>query len=266
MMSKISILQLPTLSMSESRIDYYLNLVSQNGVKIVVLGEYILNSFFSELKNMQQNLILEQTNHKIEIFEKLSKRYDLIIIAPIILVKQDKIFKVVAKFSPTKTIFTEQNFLIPYSHWNEAGFFSNLQDYKKLKFLTFAFEKIKFGVMFGYEAHFDASWEFMRKNGVECVLMPVANTFETNERWNELLKMRAFTNSMQILRANKIGKAKFSKDEIYDFYGYSSNYGADGNLINFLKNEEGILEVEISKKQIQEIAKNWKFKEIYNKI
>ncbi len=262
-MSKVCILQLPTLSMSENRIDYYLKLVSESGAKIVVLGEYILNSFFGELKNMQKNLILEQSTHKIEIFTKFAKQYNLIIIAPIILVKHNQIFKVVAKFSQNKVIFHEQNFLIPYEYWNEADFFANSKNYKEPSFLTFNFEKIKFGVMFGFEAHFDISWEFMRKNNIDCVLMPVANIFDTNIRWNELLKMRAFTNSMQILRANKIGKAKFSKDEIYDFYGYSSNYGADGNLISYLKNEEGILEVEISKKDINDISKIWNFKEIY---
>lgn len=39
-MSKIAALQFPTLALSESRLDYYLKASKDNGVNLVVLGEY----------------------------------------------------------------------------------------------------------------------------------------------------------------------------------------------------------------------------------
>lgn len=45
-MSKIAALQFPTLALSESRLDYYLKASKDNGVNLVVLGEYVINSFF----------------------------------------------------------------------------------------------------------------------------------------------------------------------------------------------------------------------------
>ncbi len=44
-MSKIAALQFPTLALSESRLDYYLKASKDNGANLVVLGEYVINSF-----------------------------------------------------------------------------------------------------------------------------------------------------------------------------------------------------------------------------
>ena len=83
-MINVFVLQLPTLSMSENRIDYYMKVAKDNGARIVLLGEYELNSFFSELKKMPRSIACEQSEHKQELMARLAAKYDLHIVAPII--------------------------------------------------------------------------------------------------------------------------------------------------------------------------------------
>ena len=61
---KICALQLGTLSISDSRLEYYLSLANEHGVKIVVLGEYVVNSFFNELTKMPKSAIKAQSEQK----------------------------------------------------------------------------------------------------------------------------------------------------------------------------------------------------------
>ena len=63
-MSKIAALQFPTLALSESRLDYYLKASKDSGANLVVLGEYVLNSFFTELLAMPKSMIKEQSEAK----------------------------------------------------------------------------------------------------------------------------------------------------------------------------------------------------------
>ncbi|MFG5142379.1 carbon-nitrogen hydrolase family protein, partial [Campylobacter lari] len=96
-MSSIVALQFPTLALSESRLDYYLKAAKESGANLVVLGEYVLNSFFSELKTMPKSMIKEQSESKKESLIKLSKKYDLTIIAPLISAENDGFKKICIK-------------------------------------------------------------------------------------------------------------------------------------------------------------------------
>ena len=55
---KIAALQLPTLPLSNKKLKEYIQKASQNGAKIVVLGEYVINNFFKELVTMQKNMMI----------------------------------------------------------------------------------------------------------------------------------------------------------------------------------------------------------------
>jgi len=360
--------------MSENRIDYYMKVAKDNGARIVLLGEYELNSFFSELKKMPRSIACEQSEHKQELMARLAAKYDLHIVAPIIraasgaILRQAGIFggatqkslgggensvslkgeqgykgelnsknalnsndgsnskgalnskneqsskggsnscgakslsfkaanlksasevpnalnseesqkeageeeifcasenepiwvKSCAKFSPSEVKFYDQNILMDYPHWNEEGFFANRKSCKigKISPMIFSEGGVKFGVCFGYEAHFDAFWRhFMQKN-VGCVLVPCASTFESGGRWRELLKMRAFTNSLYVIRANRIGEAKFGESE-FKFYGESFVVTPGGEIANELKNEEGVLMCEVDADEIAAARGLWKFR------
>ena len=373
-MINVCVLQLPTLSMSENRIDYYMKVAKDNGARIVLLGEYELNSFFSELKKMPRSIACEQSEHKQELMARLAAKYDLHIVAPIIraasgaILRQAGIFggaaqkslgggenslslksepgckgelnsksdlnsndgsnskgalnskseqnckgslnscgahalnlkaanlksaseapnalnseesqkdaseeeifcasenepiwvKSCAKFSPSEVKFYDQNILMDYPHWNEEGFFANRKSRKigKISPMIFSEGGVKFGVCFGYEAHFDVFWRYFMQKNVGCVLVPCASTFESGGRWRELLKMRAFTNSLYVIRANRIGEAKFGESEI-KFYGESFVATPGGEIANELKNEEGVLMCEVDADEIAAARGLWKFR------
>ena len=380
-MINVCVLQLPTLSMSENRIDYYMKVAKDNGARIVLLGEYELNSFFSELKKMPRSIACEQSEHKQELMARLAAKYDLHIVAPIIraasgaILRQAGIFggaaqksargensasfkseanckgelnsksalnsnngsnskgalnskneqnckgglnscgakslnfkaansadglnssasipsnsnasnlksesqkdageeeifcasenepiwvKSCAKFSPSEVKFYDQNILMDYPHWNEEGFFANRKSRKigKISPMIFSEGGVKFGVCFGYEAHFDAFWRYFMQKNVGCVLVPCASTFESGGRWRELLKMRAFTNSLYVIRANRIGEAKFGGEE-FNFYGESFVVTPSGEIVNELKNEEGVLMCEVDADEIAAARGLWKFR------
>ncbi|MDA3052959.1 carbon-nitrogen hydrolase family protein [Campylobacter sp. JMF_01 NE2] len=265
-MIKICALQLATLSMSENRIDYYMKIAHDNGAKIVVLGEYTLNSFFTELKHMPSSITQKQSEHKMELMQNLAKKYDLNIIAPIIRQSGSEASEIAwikscAHFSPSGVKFYNQTMLINYSHWNEDEFFLNAKIHKNGKFepLIFEVEGVKFGVCFGFEAHFDMVWQRFDHASVDCVLIPTASTFESNLRWAELLKMRAFTHSAYIVRTNRIGEAKFG-DMDFKFYGGSFLANPYGEIINELKGEEGALMCEIDPAIVREATEFWGFK------
>lgn len=259
---KICALQLGTLPMSDSRIDYYLKLASDNGVSVVVLGEYVLNSFFNELKKMPRSMILEQSERKKNALIQMAKKYDLTIIAPIISQKGKELRKVIAKFSSQSVKYKDQNALISYSHWDERAFFASGE---KLDIMSFSSGGIKFACIFGFEAHFDEFWARIREKSVDCVLIPSACALNSKERWSELLRIRAWLNGVYILRVNRLGKTKFA-GVTSEFYGDSMLISPNGEILNEAKDKEEMLLCEIDKKQIAKARNLWKFMEIQKEL
>lgn len=263
---KICALQLGTLPLSDSRIDYYLNLAHEKGAKIVLLGEYVINSFFTELLTMPKSMIKEQSEQKKKALCEFSNKYKLDIIAPIVLEKSGKLVKQIAHFSPNSVKYKSSNALMPYSHWNESKFFESSP---KLDIGAFSVEGIKFATLFGFEAHFDEFWLLCRAKKIDCVLLPTACALDSNARWNALLSTLAFTNNIAILRANRIGKATFieNKKEIEtDFYGRTMFVDAHGQIVQNLDEKEGMLVCQISKDDIKEAHKTWEFDKIRSKF
>ena len=256
-MSRVAALQLHTLAMSDSRIDHYLNLAAKDGASVVVLGEYVINSFFNEIVKMPKSMIKEQSEHKKTSLSAMANRYNLTIIAPLLLIKGKECKKVIAKFSPQSTKYEEQNILIDYPHWNEAKFYSKKESFG---IMSFSVDKIKFGVIFGFEAHFDRIWTEIVAKKIDCVLLPSACTLNSSNRWNELLKMRALTNNLYIVRVNRLGKAKFDDIES-EFYGQTMLINPHGEIENSLDSNEGMLMCDIDKKLILQARSIWKFRQ-----
>ena len=256
-MSRVAALQLHTLAMSDSRIDHYLNLAAKDGASVVVLGEYVINSFFNEIIKMPKSMIKEQSEHKKTSLSAMANRYNLTIIAPLLQIKGKECKKVIAKFSPQSTKYEEQNILIDYPHWNEAKFYSKKESFG---IMSFSVDRIKFGVIFGFEAHFDRIWAEIVAKKIDCVLLPSACTLNSSNRWNELLKMRALTNNLSIVRVNGLGKAKF--DDIgSEFFGQTMLINPHGEIENSLDSNEGMLMCDIDKKLILQARSIWKFRQ-----
>lgn len=265
-MSKVAILQLPTLPLSEARLDYYLKICKDKNARLVLLAEYVLNSFFKEMQSMPKNIIKRQSDEKKATLCELSKKYELTIIAPIVIFIKNEPVKGMAKFSNGCFKFTKQQILMPYPHWNEAKFFAN--NSTDMNFLTFKYENLKVGAIFGYEAHFDTVFLKLLSKKIDLLLVSTASTFDSNKRWQELLKMRAFTNNIYIIRANRIGSYKqkgSDTDDVWKFYGDSFVVSAFGEIVENLSCNEEMLIADIDKKDIINARNIWCFNQILNK-
>lgn len=256
---KIAALQLNTQALSNSRLDYYLRICEQKGVKIVALAEYILNNFFTQLKQMPLELIKEQSEVKINAILEFSKNYSICIIAPVIKISNKKPIKTCLIAKNGKAKYLDQQILMPYSHWNEEEFFANSK--KEIKLFTMKIQEFKIGIMFGFEAHFD---EFFKKaKDLDLIILPTANTYNSNARWQELIKIRAFLNNVNILRINRIGVSEVD-DNSWQFYGNSFLCDAYGTIVQELNSLEEVLICDISKPI--EAKKFWQFDRVSKEI
>ncbi|MCH9813549.1 MAG: carbon-nitrogen hydrolase family protein [Epsilonproteobacteria bacterium] len=255
---KIAALQLSTLPLSNSKLDDYFKQCHEQGVEIAVLGEYVLNSFFKELVSMPKAMIKEQSKHKIEALEQFACTYNLIIVAPIILVEEDKSFKYLGKFSKEGSEFVKQEFLIDFEHWDEARYFDN-EAHHVMKPMIFEHKGCMIGAINGFEMHFDPIWQAFGSANVDIVLLPSVSTFGSNQRWNEVLKTRAFLNNIYIMRVNRVGKYDDNEGSLWKFYGNTYLVNPDGQIENTLGEKEDFMVIDLHKKDINEAKKSWGF-------
>ncbi len=253
----VGAIQLPTLGMNATRLEFYFKKANERGAKLLLLGEYVINHFFKELVKMPISMIQEQTKSHLKILKKLSSEYNIVVVAPIIDVKRDKIYKKIAIIAPKSIRYYTQQVLINYPHWDEENFFDNpIEPLKDI--FTFSLDGFKIGVMYGFELHFDRLWESILKKEIDIVLVPTASTFGSKIRWESLLSTRAFLNNCYILRSNRVGD--FVEDDIvWDFYGESMLINPDGEIEMKLEERESMLIEPISKDEIEDSRYGWGF-------
>jgi predicted amidohydrolase len=260
---RAAVLQLSSQGMSSTKLYNYIRIAHKKGVKVLLLGEYILNPFFKELQSMSLTMIKEHSQHQIKILKELAASYSITIIAPIIIVKKSKPYKMIAKFAPASTSYYQQQILINYAHWNEEKFFAN--EIKPITSpLIFKIDGFKFAVISGFELHFDAIFEQIDAKNIDCILVPSVSTFESYERWKALISTRAFTHNCYILRANRIGEYQ-DKEFTWQFYGDSILLSPNGELLTHLKNSEELMIVDMQHSEVISSRRIWAFKEAINK-
>lgn len=260
---RAAVLQLSAQGMSSTKLYNYIRIASKQGVKVLLLGEYILNPFFNELKTLPLSMIKEQALHQIKVLKELAFTYKITIIAPLIIVKKEKVYKTIAKFAPTSCSYYQQQILINYPHWNEEKFFAN--ETKAIQTpLMFKVEGFKFAVMSGFELHFDEIFQHLSSKNIDCILVPSVSTFDSYERWKALILSRAFTHNCYILRANRIGEYA-DKNNSWNFYGDSLLASPNGELLEHLGNKEELMIVDMNHSDVIQSRKTWGFKEIIHK-
>lgn len=260
---RAAVLQLSAQGLSSTKLYNYIRVAHKQDIKVLLLGEYVLNPFFKELESMTLSMIKEQALSQIKILKELSTTYNMTIIAPLIIVKKKKIYKTIAKFAPSSTSYYQQQLLINYSHWNEEKFFAN--DIKQIQApMIFKVDGFKFGVMSGFELHFDELWNKLSQKNIDCVLVPSVSTFESYERWKALVVTRAFTHNCYVLRANRIGEYQ-DKEFTWKFYGDSVLASPNGELLEHLGNKEELMIVDMSHTDVIQARRSWGFKEAINK-
>ncbi len=255
---RAAVLQLSSQGMSSTKFYNYVRIAHKQGVKVLLLGEYILNPFFKELQDMTPSMIAEQERFQSKVLSELSKDYELSILAPLLSVKKGKIYKTISRFSGGKRFNYEQQILINYSHWNEERFFAN--EIKELKAPpVFSVDGFRFAILSGFELHFDELFILLKEKNIDCLLLPSVSTFDSYERWKNLILSRAFTNNFYILRANRIGEFK-DQDTTWKFYGDSVLASPDGELLEHLGDKEELLIADMSHKEVVEARRFWEFK------
>ena len=260
---KAAVLQLNAQGMSSTKLYNYIRIASKKNVKVLLLGEYVLNPFFHELRSMSVSMIQEQAEHQIKILKELSSTYNMTIVAPLIVVKKKQVYKTIAKFAPSSTSYYKQQILINYQHWNEEKFFANEIEKLQTPF-TFKVDGFKFAIMSGFELHFDTLFASLSSKKIDCILAPSVSTFESYERWKSLICMRAFTNNCYILRANRIGEFQ-DKEQTWKFYGDSILASPHGEVVNHLGNTEELMLVDMSHSEVIGARRSWGFQDALKK-
>ena len=253
----IAVLQLPTLGMQATKLDFYLKNAHSRGARVVLFGEYVLNHFFKELEKIPMQMVKKQSEKHVEFLKKYAIKYNMVIIAPIVMVKKKSYIKTIVKIGEKSISYYEQQILIPYPHWDEKSFFSN--PIKKIKSpMVLKVDGFRIMVMGGYELHFNPFWDAVRKKKIDLVLLPTASTFESHNRWREIIKTKAFLHGCYILRANRLGE--YVEDEVHwKFYGDSMLVEPNGEVYMMLEDKESMLIETIDKKNIKEHRQLWLF-------
>ncbi|MGW8169236.1 MAG: carbon-nitrogen hydrolase family protein [Sulfurovaceae bacterium] len=253
----VASLQLQTLGMNGSKLDFYFKNAHARGARLIVFGEYVLNHFYKELANMPVFMVREQTDKHLALLKSFSKQYNMVIIAPIVLHKKNGYVKVIAKITSKQIAYYEQQILISYPHWDEQSFFVN--DIKPLKSpMIFSVDGFRVMVMAGFELHFPKLWEYVREKKVDLVVLPTSSTFGSHNRWREIIKTQAFLHGCYVLRTNRLGEYS-DKDIKWRFYGDSMLVRPDGEVEMMLEDKESMLIEKIDKKSLQEHRKAWQF-------
>jgi len=256
---RCAVLQLSSQGMSSTKLYNFIRIAHNKGVKVLLLGEYILNPFFKVLETLSTSMIREQAEHQSRVLRELASTYNMTIVAPIVIVKKQKVYKTIAKFAPSSTAYYQQQLLINYVHWNEEKFFAN--EVKAIESpLVFKVDGFKFAIMSGFELHFDEVFTQLSSKNIDCILLPSVSTFDSYERWKNLILSRAFVHNCYILRANRIGEFK-DRDFAWKFYGDSLLASPNGELLEHLANKEELMIVDMSHSDVLRARRSWGFKE-----
>lgn len=253
----IALLQTQTLPLGENKLEYYIEICNQKDVKLLLLGEYILNNFFKELVTMPKEMINDQSQNHLKSLKKLSNKHKIAIVAPVIELFRGELYKSIKIVLENRILSYKQQLLIPYPHWNEKAFFSNKEP-KMPSLYSFEYEGINFALMYGFEIHFDVMFKDVHAKKIDCILIPTASTFASKDRWREILKTRAFLNSCYVFRANRIGEY-IENGLKWLFYGDSFCVTPQGEISQALDEKEGLLISNIQKDIVKNQRKEWGF-------
>jgi len=258
---RAAILQLSAQGLSSTKLYNYIRIAHKEGVKVLLLGEYVLNPFFKELESMSISMIKEQAAFQTKILKELSSTYNMTIVAPLVIVRKKDVYKTVAKFAPNSTSYYQQQLLINYSHWNEEKYFANAPAPLHSP-MVFKIDGFKFAIMSGFELHFDELFIELSSKNIDCILVPSVSTFESFKRWKTLVLSRAFTHNCYILRANRIGEYQDKDEYIWKFYGDSVLASPHGEMLNHLGNKEELMIVDMSHTEVVHARRTWGFKDM----
>ncbi len=256
----VGALQLPTLGMNATRLEFYLKNAHERGVRLLLMGEYVTNHFFKEMERMPRRMVKEQTRQHEAMLRQFARQYRITFVVPMVRFRKKRPFKSIARIEPDRVVYYNQQILIPYAHWNERDFFANPVAPLKAP-MIFKQDGFTIAVMGGFELHFEPLWEALRRHRVDLVLLPTASTFGSSRRWQELIRSRAFVYGVYLLRANRLGE--YTDGEVaWRFYGDTLLVNPEGEVEMLLEDKESMLIETLQKSAIKEHRKSWQFDRI----
>ncbi|MRI58775.1 MAG: carbon-nitrogen hydrolase family protein [Epsilonproteobacteria bacterium] len=260
----VAALQSASFGLSPNRLDYYLKVARSKEARLFLLPEYVLNRFFHEIKEAPIDMVAQQSATQIGYLRDLAKKYDMVIVAPVVRKVRQGLAKSIAIVRPEKISYYEQQILINYPHWNEESFFAN--EIKEIENPpVFKVDDVRFGLLGGFEIHFDLFWQSFMRRDVECVLVPSVSTFGSGDRWLEVLKTRAFVNNLYVLRANRVGEYEDKNALKWKFYGRSCSILPNGRVSVELGQSEELLIDQVDKDEVKRCRRDWGFKSALKK-
>ncbi len=261
---RITIFQQTTFEPDDSRFVLFCHKLQEG--TLVLLPEYVLTPFFTQLCDLSMQTLAKNCNAQLTFLKTLAKKYGLYFVAPLVMISDNKPYKQIIYINPeskTPRYYTQQR-LIAYEHWNEASFFANPRCQRFKDPLIINLNNLKIAMLFGFEIHFDEIWYRLKKRGVDVVLLPSANTFDSCVRWRELCKMRAFLNGCALVRANRVGQCDVGGQN-WEFYGDSLIAMPNGEILDHLGQSAESLSIKLTYTQIEQMAKEWGFRENFSK-
>ena len=99
----------------------------------------------------------------------------------------------------------------------------------------------------------------------DLVVVLTACTFFSESRLEELLKTRAFTNNVYVLRVNRVGNHKAASGEQWSFYGDSMLISPFGEVVSRLGKNEEMMVAKLEKTELAQARHLWGFSQILNK-
>ncbi|MEW5692607.1 MAG: nitrilase-related carbon-nitrogen hydrolase [Candidatus Hydrogenedentota bacterium] len=116
--------------------------------------------------------------------------------------------------------------------------------------VVFKFNDWLIGLGICFDLRFPELFRYYAKKRVDIIVIPSNFLYKTGKKhWTVLLRARAIENQCFVIAANQCGIHPYLK---IPAYGHSMVIGPDGEIVDEIRNREGIIKVDISKKQIIE--------------
>ena len=111
----------------------------------------------------------------------------------------------------------------------------------------------KIGVQISWDNLFPEATRILALKGAELVLAPTACAFKSQHIWQAVITGNAITNSIFIMRVNRVGS-----EETQDFYGMSFCANPEGELIGGpTGRQDGILIADANLDSLEEMRREW---------
>jgi N-carbamoylputrescine amidase len=197
----------------------------EHGAEIICFPEVFHLPWFPRRKEKQSFELAESLEGKtISRMQDIAAKKKVTLICPIFEI-DDGLF-----FNTAVIIGKDGNILGKYrkAHipdiplWHEKYYFSP----GNTGFPVFEVGKLRFGVLICWDVFFPEAFRLMALAGAQMVFCPTASAFESQHRWETVIRAQAIANLIYIFRVNRVGGEKEQ-----NFYGASFCTNPYGEMV-----------------------------------